>query len=391
MTGLHFAAALLLALAGQGAPAAAPQPAQQQPQQPPQQQQMPEAPASLWRPADDHLTFTTANFDVPRAAGVVHFTRSFEFSHPGEGIDSGLQFESADRELFATIYVYYPGLPHAGLTAFATDWVIHSQSPNLRELGMRVVAAGGHDGVAIRGDYANFRGGLASSAAFIKIGRWIVKLRVSGPETRRSDVEGTMAALLAGLRFNGPMQPRQAAPFETVDCADLPVVPAHLLPETQTLVMEGGITAIMDGAGEEAVDRRGHHLDPLPARLGLRWCRPVTIRIGNSSPRLLRAATPVHDGFGGKTVLLLLVNDAGTIFEQIENSSHHFMLLYHQMGSTTVLGSYDGPLADGQLADILSGADDDGGRFRASAQLSPNGNTNLQLNVGPDSPRPRGH
>jgi hypothetical protein len=144
----------------------------------------------------------------------------------------------------------------------------------------------------------------------------------------------------------------------------------------------------MDGAGEEAVDQQGHHLDPLPARLGQRWCQPVTIRIGNSSPRLLRAASPVHDGFGGRTVLLVFVNDAGTTFEQVESSDHHFALLYHQIGRTAVLGSYDGPLADGQLADIISGADDDGGRFRASAQLLPNGNTNLQINVEPDTSKP---
>ena len=81
----------------------------------------------------------------------------------------------------------------------------------------------------------------------------------------------------------------------------------------------------------------------------------------------------------------------GTAFEQIENSNHHFVLLYHQMGTTAVLGSYDGPLADGQLADLVSGADNDGGRFRASAQLLPNGNTNLQVNVGPDSSEPRRH
>lgn len=354
-------------------------------------QELPQAPASVWRPADDHLTFMSANIDVPRAPGVVRFTQSFEFSHQGEGLDSGLQFESPDRQVFATIYVYYPGLPHAGLTASATDWVIHSQSPNLHELGMRIVAGGGHDGVAIRSDYSGFRGDLASSASFIKIGRWIVKVRVSGPDARRADVEETMTSLLAGLRFNGPMQPRPAAPFETVACTDPPVTPARLLPETQALVMEGGFTAIMDGAGEEAVDQSGHHLDPLPPRLGLRWCPPVTIRIGDSSPRLLRAATPVHDGFGGKTVLLLLVNDAGTTFEQVENSSHHFVLLYHQMGTTAVLGSYDGPLADGQLADILSGADNDGGRFRASARLVANGNTNLQINVGPDSSAPSGH
>ena len=100
---------------------------------------------------------------------------------------------------------------------------------------------------------------------------------------------------------------------------------------------------------------------------------------------------PVHEGLGGKSVLLLLVNDAGTTFEQIETSNHHFVLLYHQMGGTAILGSYDGPLADGQLADIASGADDDGGRFRASAQLLPNGNTNLQINVGSDSSKPHGN
>ena len=380
----YFAAALPLALVALPV-SAAPAP---QPPSPPQRQQLPEAPASIWRPAEDHVTFIAANFDVPRAAGAVRFTRSFEFSHPGQGIDSGLQFESPDRQVFATIYVYYPGLPHAGLTAFATDWIIHSQSQNLRELGMRVVAAGGHDGVAIRGDYAGFRDGLASSASFVKIGRWIVKLRVSGPEARRPEVEATMAALLDGLRFNGPMQPRPATPLDLVDCPDAPVAPAHQLPESQAQVMEDGLTAIMDGAGEEAVDPKGHHLDPLPPRLGLHWCRPVILRIGNSSPHLLRAAGSGGSGFGGRTVMVTPVNDAGTTFEQVETNNHHFVLLYHIIGTTAVLGTYDGPLADAQMADIISGADNDGGRFRATAQHVVGGNTNFQINVASDPPRP---
>ena len=55
-----FAGALLLALAALTGPAAAQG-----------TQEMPEAPASVWRPADDHLTFISANIDVPRAAGAV--------------------------------------------------------------------------------------------------------------------------------------------------------------------------------------------------------------------------------------------------------------------------------------------------------------------------------
>jgi hypothetical protein len=48
-------------------------------------------------------------------------------------------------------------------------------------------------------------------------------------------------------------------------------------------------------------------------------------------------------------------------------------------------------LADSQLADIMSGADNDAGRIRASAQHLVSGNTNLQVNVGTDSSEPRGH
>ena len=58
------------------------------------------------------------------------------------------------------------------------------------------------------------------------------------------------------------------------------------------------------------------------------------------------------------------------------------------IGTTAVLGSYDGPLSDTQMADIISGADNDGGRFRATAQHVVGGNTNFQINVASDPPRP---
>lgn len=376
-----FISVTSLALAAQPAPAP-PQPAQQE---------LPEAPAGLWRQAEDHFTFTTANFDVPRTPGVVRFTRSYEFSHRGEGLDTAIRYESPDGQVFATVYAYFPGLPDAGFVAFTTDWILHRQSATVEPLGQQSVAAGGRDGVAIRADYRNYRGNLASSAAFLKLDRWIVKVRVSGPEARRAEVEATMAALLAGLRFNGPLQPRLAVPFEFVDCRDAPPAPAHPLPESQEQVLGDGLTAVMDAAGEETIDRAGHHLDPLPSRIGRLWCRPVTFRIGEESRSILRiapAASSGEPGLGGRTVLLAPVNDSGTAFEQVDNGHHHFVLLYHRVGQTAVLGTYDGPLSDSQLADIMSGADNEGGRFRASVQHLVNGGSNFQINVGAGPPQP---
>ena len=361
--------------------------------QAPASHEPPEAPAGLWRQSDDHLTFTTANIDVPRAPGVVHFTRSFEFSHHGEGIDSGLQFESPDRQVFATIYVYYPGLPHAGLTAFATDWVIHDQSPNLRPLGMRVVAAGGHDGVAIRGDYANFRDGLASSAAFIKIGRWILKLRVSGREERRADVEATMTALLAGLRFQRTLQPRPAAMLDVTDCSTPSTTPANLLPDDVGTVGVMALLGTIDGAGVEAhvVATGGTTL--LPGRVGTAWCVSMRTRIGNSNYQILRARPPLASGsVDGHSMIMVPFNDAGTTLEAVRIiNGDRVILLFHEIGRTSLLGTYDAVPSDEQVANILSGADEPGTRFRAVATLRPGQGDHIDLRVPETQSTPARH
>src|SRR5437868_3104869 len=112
-----LAGALLLALAAQpGAVAAA---VVQAPAPAPAAQQPPQAPAGLWRQSADRITFTTASLSFPLTAAATRFVTTFEASHPGEGLDTGIQFESPDGQIFATVYVYRPGLPHSGLSAFA--------------------------------------------------------------------------------------------------------------------------------------------------------------------------------------------------------------------------------------------------------------------------------
>jgi hypothetical protein len=334
---------------------------------------VPEATPGLWTQADGRITFATARISVPLSAGAVRFQRTAEFSHPGEGLDSALQYRSPDGQVFATIYVYYPGLPHAGLTAFATDEAIHTQSPQVRVLGSRVAGAAGRDGIAIRTDYGAFRDGLASSAAFIKAGRWIVKLRVSGPEARRREVEAAMAALLDGLRFEGEVQPRAAAPLEIGECANRPTAPASLLPGGIGDVGAAAVIGTFDGAGEEARDATHGGTTVLPARFQTHWCLSTRARIGESVYPILRIESDAGaGGLGGRSVLAVTMNDAGTLLELVETGDRRrFVLLYHEIGRTAVLGSYDRPLTDEQVANILSGADQEGQRFRASVRLRP--------------------
>lgn len=351
------------------------------------QAQAPSPPSNTWARADDRITFTAAGVSFPERAGVTELRQTSEASRQGQGVDNVLQFESPDRQIFATVYVYYPGLPHAGLTAFMTDRAIHLQSRNLRELGLRVTGAGGHQNVAIRGDYAGFRDGLSSSAAFIKLGRWIVKLRVSGPDSRQREVDSAMTALLDGIRFEGRLQPRAATPFQVSECENAAPTAARTLATEAAHVMEDSIIAVMDAAGDEARDPEGNRLDPLPARLGTRWCRSAQLNIGDSSYAVLRTLPADHGGgVGGRSVLVVPISDSGMTLELVEtHTPGRFTLFLHEIGRTTVFGSYDGTLSDEQVAGVLSGSDPDARRIRASVDHLPNGNSSINLREAPDA------
>jgi len=351
--------------------------------------QAPQAASEFWTQSNGRIIFETARISLPVEAGPVRLRGASEFSHQGQGIDSGLQYRTPDDQVFGTVYVYYPGLSHSGLTALATDHVIRTHGGSrLRALGSRTVAAAGRDNIALRHDYAGYRGNLASSAAFLKAGRWIIKIRVSGPDARRAEVEAAMAALLDGLRFEGPIQPRAAAPFEVGECTEPADRAARPLQVDEALVGARAMLGLIDGAGEEAQDERGNRLDPMLARVGARWCRSSIARIGAASHPILRALPGGEDGLGGRTVLLVPVTDSGTTLEMVESRDpHHFTILHHQVGRTVVLGTYDGVLSDEQVAAILSGSDREGGRIRATVRYLPNGDTNTELQLTPE-PRP---
>jgi hypothetical protein len=329
------------------------------------------APETLWRPSADRITFTTAQLSFPRQIGTLRQTEAQEFSHAGEGTDSGLKYASSDRRLFATVYVYLPGLPDAALTAFMTDSVIRQQSPQVQSTGFRVVSAGGEAGVALRADYSGYRDGLASSAAFIRAGNWIVKLRVSGPDERRAEVVEAMSALIDGLRFEGTVRASPAALFEIDGCNDsFPA--ARAVAETQAAITAAAIIA----AGYHVQD--GNR--PGNGRIGLRWCQ-TRLREGQTTRLILRSSgTRAGSGSRRNTVLLVPINDAGTTLEMVETlETRQLVVLYHQIGSTAVLGQYDAPLSDEQILALLNGSDRTGGRFRATIGLRPNGDSNITL------------
>ena len=261
-----------------------------------------------WLVSDTQVVSTQARIAFPRRTGALSASRTQEFSHPGEGVDDAVWYRSADGAVFATLYVYYPGLPHAGLAAFATDQFVHISGPETRvTTPMRLVMAGGIDHGAIRIDYANYRG-MASSAAFIKAGRWIVKIRISGPEARRAEVEAAMAALLQGVQF-GRQNPWMAPhPLTVSDCpADAGRNAARPLPDPPGAeIAAHAFLATFDGGGNLATNEGDGSRNDLPPRIPDRLCLS-RLRLGNADIPLLRGEAGEAISVDGRTRLIAVL------------------------------------------------------------------------------------
>jgi hypothetical protein len=349
--------------------------------------------ADLWNRAGGRITFSLGGISLPDRAGETRMVRSVEASQEGRGLDNALLYMSPDEQVFATAYIYAPALPDGALTAFMTDYAIHLQAgAGFRTLRSGVVAAGGREGVAIRADYAGFRENrLASSAAFIRVGRWIVKLRVSGPEARRAEVEGAMNALLRDIRFAGRPAPAAITPITAPECRRAPERAARPVRSEDSETMEDAIMA-HNLAGVEVSGGQSDEPGAPPSRP--HWCRSAGYRIPDSlgPTPVLRDQNSQPGDDTRRSVLIALLSDSGTMIEVVERHFRNrtrFVVVHHQIGQTTVLGSYDSVPTDAQIGDIATGADRDGGRARATIVYQASGDSNVNVQVAPAPAVPR--
>ena len=340
-----------------------------------------------WVMSDETVLFAPARIAFTRRAGGLEMVRQEELSHQGEGIDNAIQYRSADGRIVGTVYVYYPGLPHAGLSAWSTDNAIRLNSESrVVGRGSRVTAAGGAEGVAIRADYSNYRNGNTSTAAFVKAGRWIVKLRVSGPDSRGDEVRAAMDALLAGVRWGAANPPVRATQVTVAGCSGedgrraARPLPDPALEE----VTAYGLIATFDGGGIEATDAQGARND-LPSRVPPELC--LSSLIGGNGPPILRAPAGDARSIDGRTRLLAVLSDSGTMLEVVDASNlGRHILLFHSMGETAMLGSFDGVPSDQQIADMIQGRDRDSTRPRVIARFRPGESVQLHVIPPPEAP-----
>ncbi|HEX8625428.1 MAG TPA: hypothetical protein VF782_10145 [Allosphingosinicella sp.] len=333
------------------------------------------APASdaFWNVSDERLSFKPAQLSVPRRAAGADYFETTEFSRKGEGVDNAIKYRSADQKIFATLYVYYPSFAHTGVQAIATDQAIRGnpRSAGVRSLGTGLGSAAGKPGVAVTADYENYLGDNVSKAAFVKAGRWMLKLRVTGPESRSAEVGAVMKALLDGLRFEGKALPRPAAPIAAGECTATDRPDAKVVEGSS----DSATVAMADAAGEPAAKGARGGGKALPARIGRDWCRTL-LQVGNQKTAVLQATGKGRPGLAGESALLVLYSDSGGVLEVVRlGKERKYLLLHHDIAEVKVLDSYDGLPSLAQIGRLFT----DPTGIRARIRLKPDGSAGIEL------------
>ncbi|WP_070151290.1 hypothetical protein [Sphingobium phenoxybenzoativorans] len=311
----------------------------------------PDADDGAWRVDADSLRVTAAGIAIPQSAGNLSLIKSGEISDQGAGLDNYAQFASADGVVQATAYIYMPSYADAAISSYMTDKAIHERfGPDTRRTAFDVTSAGQHSNTAIRSVYSGADGQLVTEAAFIHAGRWMIKLRVTGPTERMQDVNSGMNSLLAGLRFEGDASPRPAMARQIASCPMADGPGAHVVADRSSGA--AGMTDLpFPRDGEDNVCVRG------------------TVQVGDASYDMLQAV-----GSGDASPVLIPLDDAGKImrFDRLP-AGGGYRLSVHQVGRTDVYSAYDRLPTTKQIAAIIDGSDRKGATMLLSAAHAADG------------------
>jgi hypothetical protein len=175
-----------------------------------------------WRVDGATVALDAAGVILPIEVGGLNLVKSGEISQGGSGIDNYAQFTSPDGVVQATAYIYLPSYADAGIAAYVTDQAVHEHfGAATRRTAFSAVAAGGTPAGALRAFYENAAdGALVTGAAFIHAGRWIVKLRVTGPTERSADVRAGLDSMLSAIRFAPGTAVQPAIARDVTPCAE---------------------------------------------------------------------------------------------------------------------------------------------------------------------------
>jgi hypothetical protein len=314
------------------------------------------ADTEAWTPTQSAIRAAAAGVTLPQTVAGLSLSKSGEASNGGRAVDNYAQYLSEDGAIQATLYVYLPTYADASLAAYMTDKAVMERfgAKTRRTAYASAPAAGRADG-AIRAVYDDAAdGALTTAAGFVHAGRWIVKVRVTGPTERRGEVLKGLDGMLANLSLDDPSSLHATAPASFAACPATPAADARLTPAD----------AASEGTAPQAVRMPREGKDAL--------CIRGTVKTAQGSYDMLQQSGR-SDG-----AIIVPVDDSGTVLAlDPALDTKRYKLSIHMVGQTDLYGQYDGVPSPRQIAAILDGKDPQTAQAGAIATYAANGDVTM--------------
>jgi hypothetical protein len=301
-----------------------------------------------WSANDMSLRSDAAGISLPQTIAGLSLAKSGEVSNGGKGIDNYAQYLSEDGAIQATLYVYLPSYADSSLAAHMTDRAIMERfGAKTRRTAYASVPLAGQSDRAIRAVYDHAAdGALTTAAGFVHAGRWLVKLRVTGPTERRKEVLAGLDGMLNGLRFDDPASVQPIAPARFAACPSQDGTDAKLTAQTPAAAIEAA--PMSEGRAS--------------------FCIRGQVKTAEGSYDVLQQRD-VQNG-----AVIVPVDDAGTVMAFDPSASGKgYQLSMHSIGQTQLFGVYDRVPSSRQIAEILDGKDPQTAQARTTAHYAASG------------------
>lgn len=331
-----------------------------------------------WKAEGDRVALRIAKVGFPTRVAGVSLVKTGEITAKGEALDNFAQFESADRKVFATAYVYRPTYADAALAAYATDRSISARFATPVPAQQTSVPFAGQPSGAIRQVFTGTLGGdaMVTAAAFARVGGWIVKFRATGPADRAAEVTAALDALLAGATVDPdalvyPAQPlRLGAP-----CPAAETPAAKLVDDDKTGA--AALAAVITGGSMIAPRDKVTH-DPFiafPANGATEACVRGVVTLGGDRIELLQPA-----GVTDPAAVLAVIGDAGTVIA-VERTRPFsgYMVKRYSLGMVAIAGRVDRLPSAAQLQRWLTTPNAPEMQLTASTTVKANGSTQINI------------
>lgn len=305
-----------------------------------------------WSLSGSSLRSDAAGISLPQTVAGLSLTKSGEVSNGGKGIDNYAQYLSEDGAIQATLYIYLPSYADGSLAAYMTDRAIMERfGTKTRRTAYATTPIAGNANRAIRAVYDDAAdGALTTAAGLVHAGRWLAKLRVTGPTARRKEILAGLDGMLNGLHFDNPQSVQPIAPAHFTACPSRDAADATLTTQAPETL------ANVAGTGEKAS-----------------FCIRGRVQTADGSYDMLQQQNALNNA------VIIPIDDAGTVMAfDPATSGTGYQLSIHSVGQTELFGVYDRIPSPRQIAEIIDGKDPQTAQARTTAHYAANGEVTMR-------------